>query len=157
MKRSYSDEEKARLLAVVDVSPSISQAARDTGVPESTLNDWANGKKLSDRVRELREQSKNNLARAFEDIAWRCLGSMTEDKLDKARLSELSSTAGTAVDKRQLLEGKPTGINENRNANTDESFKSFFALLQTQGLSLDEQTARAQFEAMQAADGKRVM
>jgi transposase-like protein len=120
-KRSYSNQQKAEALAIIDSARSISEAARISSIPEQTLNGWANGKHVSRGIQELREQKRENLADAFEDIAWRALGELKDRGIDQARPGELNAIAGTAIDKMRLLR-------ENRQRSSPKRGRSSSAL-----------------------------
>lgn len=63
---------------------------------------------LSQEVAELRQEKKGELAKSFEDIAWLCVTRLSKSDLLRRseRPIELSTVAGTAVDKMRLLRGE---------------------------------------------------
>jgi len=107
-RRRYTDEEKATFLAALDANDgNVKRTARDCGIPESTLRGWKKSRGTNDAVAELRPQKKGELADALEDIAWKIIG-VLPDKIDEASVRELATLLGVALDKHQLLLGKPT-------------------------------------------------
>jgi len=112
-KRSYTPEQKARALAIVDISPSVSEAAKIARIPRQTLEDWENGIKIDDRVRQLRREFKNSQADAFEEVAWRYLErSRQQDAVDKTSGYYAVKSAREAVETARLLRGESTSIVE---------------------------------------------
>jgi len=109
-KRRYSDEEKANALAALAANAgNIERTARELSIPASTLQHWANGN-VHAQVTNLRDQKKGVLAEGLEDVAWRLLEGVTPAKIAETDVRELLTAVGIAVDKMQLLRGKPTAI-----------------------------------------------
>lgn len=131
------------------------QAARDAGYAEDSAGITASQKLNKPIIQAAIRERQRGLVAALSDVAWKLVG-IIPDKMADAKLGEVTASLDKVIEKMQLLANKPTGINENRNANTDESFKSFFELLKTQGLTLDESTARQQFDAMREADKRAI-
>lgn len=114
-RRAYSDEDKAAALAVVDAQGSVNGAAKVAGVPSTTLQDWASGRNISNYVREIREQKKQELSAIFEHVARVYLDRALDDNAIIATTGkDAIMSAAIATDKNQLLSGKPTQINEAR-------------------------------------------
>lgn len=112
-RRRYSDNDRATALAALDAcAGNASEAARVTGVPRKTLEEWDAGR-VADGVAELRQEKKAELSELFEDIA-RDILQAAPKKIDDASLKDAMVAAGVAVDKMQLLKGKPTEITESR-------------------------------------------
>jgi|WetSurMetagenome_2_1015567.scaffolds.fasta_scaffold556530_2 hypothetical protein len=65
---------------------------------------------LADNTEEELQQFQSHKAAAFDAVAMRALGSITEAKLRKASAPSLMMVAGTAHDKSQVLRGLPTGM-----------------------------------------------
>lgn len=109
-KRRYSDEDRSNALAALAAnSGNISRTAEQLEIPAKTLENWAKGISHPEAAKN-GERKKQDLAVAFDEIAWRCLDNVTEEKLKKTGAVDLLKTAGIAVDKAQLLRGKPTQI-----------------------------------------------
>lgn len=107
--RIYSDKERAHALAVLDVCDGdASKASRKLKIPRRTLAEWQSGRIARVSIASVRQEEKNNLADAFEEVAWKCVTRLTKsDIIDECtRPSELSTVAGTAVDKMRLLRGE---------------------------------------------------
>lgn len=124
-RRHYSDADRAAALAVYDSTAAdakgrLTQAARQADVPRSSLQLW-----IADRDRaappEVRQEKRAELGEVWGDIAHRALGltgdalkhleSLPDEERGKAALGhlpDLNRVAGTATDKHELLDGKPT-------------------------------------------------
>jgi transposase-like protein len=114
MKRSYTDEERGNALAALAANGgNVSRTAAALGIPAKTLEHWAKGERQP-RSAQMGELKKGPLADAFEDLARQLLAGMTPAKIADANLQQLATAAGIAVDKMQLLRGKPTGVTETR-------------------------------------------
>jgi transposase-like protein len=114
MKRSYSDEERGNALAALAANGgNVNKTARQLGIPLRTLWNWATGA-CHPEAAEIGQRKKGPLADVFEGIVWQLLGSITPEKMAAATLQQLATAAGIAVDKMQLLRGKPTGVTETR-------------------------------------------
>jgi hypothetical protein len=114
-KHRYCDDDKANALAALAANGgNIARTARDLGVPRQTLQKWANGR-VPDVVLQKGQEKKRSLADKLEEVAHRLLGGV-EGKIDGAKLGELFTSIGIAVDKLMLLRNELTGINEQRQA-----------------------------------------
>lgn len=116
-RRHYSDEARAAALAVLDANGgNLTRAAREAGVPLSTLKHWQ-----SDRDRaapaELRSQKKVEAAEVYESIRDkasslidRALDLIPPETLagDARMLTAVSTVGGTADDKATRTRGEPT-------------------------------------------------
>lgn len=65
---TYSDEDKARAIVVLQVMPDQRAASRLLHIPQQTLCDWANGRWVSEKVRGMAKHFAEELSKAFEDI-----------------------------------------------------------------------------------------
>jgi len=109
-RRQYTDEEKATALAALAANGgNVKKTALEIGVPRKTLERWANGG-VHPAVAQAGHEKRLPLADVYEDIAYQCLGGLTQDKISKANAVELVKTAAIATDKMQLLRDKPTTI-----------------------------------------------
>jgi hypothetical protein len=109
-RRDYSDDERAEALAVLDANGgNLSRTAREVGVPRKTLAQWVTGRAAL-RVADLRQRKKGLLADALEDFGWQVIEALA-GRVEQGNLVQLATTLGIAVDKMQLLRGKPTSIN----------------------------------------------
>lgn len=117
-RRKYSDREKAEALAVFDACGNLTETSRSTGIPDATLSDWINNKRgvSSSDIPKLRNEKRQNLSDAFEEIALESCrvaqARLTGKQADKIAFNHLMTGAGIAVDKMQLLRGQPTMISE---------------------------------------------
>lgn len=111
-KRSYSDREKAETLAILDTNAgNLSLTSEHTGVPIKTLSDWRDNRGVNGDVADFRNEKREELSVRFEQLAHDILN-ILPSKLRDAKVSELATAAAIAVDKAQLLKGKPTTITE---------------------------------------------
>ena len=127
-RRAYSDKEVAEALAVLDLWEGDTHgAARELKIPESTLRQWAEGRSDGPLRRmetgdfaQLRQEKKESLADAFEDVAWRCVNRLRVAgqyesetdllKSEKLQAVAVATTAAIATDKMRLLRDQPTSI-----------------------------------------------
>jgi hypothetical protein len=101
-RRSYSDDERALALAVLDGNGgNCKRTARQLGIARKTLAAWARGS-FHPAVANLRHQKKRELADALEEVAY-CLLDAIPGKLASASLLELVIASGILVDKMLLL------------------------------------------------------
>lgn len=105
--RNYSDAEKAKTLATLDLcNGNLSETSRRTGVPLTTILDWRDGK-IPDDVSELRDNKRRELADRFEDLAHLYITQAT-NTFDASKGTQAITGAGIAVDKMRLLRGEST-------------------------------------------------
>jgi transposase-like protein len=117
IRRTYSDMEKARALALYDMCGNLTETANKSGIPDSTLSQWiraqthANNKNLP----KLRNEAGLSLADNFEQIAAEvasvALRKLRSKGADKIPFGQLMTGGGVAVTNSQLLRGLPTSIN----------------------------------------------
>lgn len=119
-RRIYSLEQKAAVLAVTDSCDSQRQASRVTAVADSTIDRFKEqvnkGDDRAEILEKLRSEKKEQLADAFERIAWKCCWRLRDSSLieESKNLTAISAVGGTAVDKMRLLREQPTTISESR-------------------------------------------
>lgn len=125
-KRRYSDEDRAMALAALAANGgNLKRTAREQGVPETSLRQWAKGDRHPEAV-EMSAQKKPPLADAYEDVVRRSLGHLSEAKLKRAGAVDLLKVAGIATDKMRLLRDEPTSITGHQ----DEFFRQLDRLAQ---------------------------
>lgn len=123
-RRRYSDEEKAKALALHAANSGseypIAATANALRIPDSTLESWLTGRGVSQRALEIAGEEKKTLADLYDEVA--VLSVMRQiirlkdaDSCADARLAEIAQTGGIAVDKSRLLRDLPTTITDNRN------------------------------------------
>ena len=124
-KRQYSDNDKAIALATLDANDgSIRVTAKMLRLPETTLSDWANNRGINPEVTEIRAVKKAELADKLEEVA----RALTDNILQRAQsdfsvltpLKDFAVSLGIAIDKMQVLKGKPTSINQDVSDRTNE-------------------------------------
>lgn len=109
-QKRYSDDERARAVAAVAANGgNVTKTAKELGIPQPTLDCWVRGV-VHPEVNGNSVAQKKPLAEAFGELAAKLIGCITQDKIDDAPLWEVVKSAATAVDKKQLLEGKATVI-----------------------------------------------
>lgn len=109
-RRKYSDREKAEALAVYDSCGNLTETARITGIPDSTLSVWVQGTYgLNDDIPNLREFKKLDLASKLDTIAHQCAG-LLPNKLPDSNVREIVGAMSQSIEKSQLLRGQPTSI-----------------------------------------------
>src|SRR5262245_48805488 len=111
-QRRYTDDERAAALAALAANNgNLLKTARDLGIPKSTLQQWAQGTTHPEAAVNA-EQKKGPMAERFDAFVHRVLGLTTDDDIRKASLKDRFTAAGIAVDKANLLRGKPTAISK---------------------------------------------
>jgi transposase-like protein len=109
---SYSDELKAETLAILDANNgNVRKTARQSGIPQSTIRDWRDGRGVTDSVTEIRAHKKGELSDLIRDELEAIFGAMNT-KREAANYRELATAAGILIDKMQLLDGDPTSIEQ---------------------------------------------
>lgn len=120
-QRRYSDEERANALAALAANGgNLSLTSRQLGIPRATIQAWANSTAHPEAA-ENAAPKKAELADRLDVIAHQLLDGLTEDKIKLAGAPQLMTAFGIAVDKAQLLKGKPTAINDNTHRHDDLS------------------------------------
>ncbi len=104
-KRSYTDEEKATALAMLDANDgNLSRTSRETTVPITTLKGWRDGRGTNGAVSQLRQVKKLELADLFENHI-RAGMPLAEGKIKDASYRDTMTGMGIAADKMALLRG----------------------------------------------------
>jgi hypothetical protein len=140
MKRRYSDDERASALAALDANGGdFSATARSTGVPRTTLIEWANGR-AHPAVSQIRQGKRGDLADELEGVAWKLVRAMP-GKIDKAGLQQVAVSLGISVEKMRLLRELPTNINRGEfpldlTKLTDDQLRQFREILVAGGFTL---------------------
>lgn len=119
-RRTYSDADKARALALYDLCQNLPEASRKSGIATSTLWQWITEArdKNNKNVARLRNAHGQDLATQFEEIAFETARVAKEKLLrrdaKKIPFGQLMEGASKAVQNMQLLRGQPTSIHEER-------------------------------------------
>lgn len=111
-RRSYTDADKERAIAVYITTGNLSQTSRETGVPISTLRGWL-AEQPPEKVQEARAEAQAEFVRK----AWDAVTAHVLHLQDKGVIAETSARdsatiVGILIDKIQLVTGRPTSINE---------------------------------------------
>lgn len=116
-----SDDRAAGIAALQSNGGNLRRTARETGISDATLRRWrdeTDARKdaaLDARLPEARATLSDRL-RQFVDAAL----TVAPGKLHDANLRDVFTSVGIAIDKLQLLDGKPTSIDEVRDALPDD-------------------------------------
>ena len=115
-RRDYTDHEKANALALLSIAR-VEDVAKQTGIPARTLRAWkANPPK---GAAELSHEKEASLADELRHAARALVGAIP-GKIAEAPLNHTAIALGIIFDKLQLLEGRPTSIDEVRDALSDD-------------------------------------
>jgi len=107
-RRRYSDDDRATALLALEANGgNVSRTAREMGIPKATLIDWT---KQPDRT-DIRPEKRDDLVVRLRDLQSKLLDEALK-RIDGAPLNQLMTSFGIAVDKSQLLEGRPTEIHQ---------------------------------------------
>lgn len=120
MRGSYSPSDKAAALqALADAGGNASEAARISGYNRTTILYWAGSTRVKGSFMENGKQVQRKGTSEDKDAAvkhWKKardlnMAEMADaEKVKKASLYHNTVAAGTAQDKLQILQGKPSGI-----------------------------------------------
>ena len=116
VKRVYSDQEKARALALYDLCGSLTESSRKSGISDSTLSQWILSQRCSKNtaIPKLRNEAGQSLADHFELIAFEtanvALAKLRSGSAHKIPFGQLMGGSSAAVQNMQLLRGEPTSI-----------------------------------------------
>ena len=119
---AYTSDDKAAALAALEANDgNLRRTARETGIGDATLRRWrAETDARKDAAVDARmPQARATLADRLRHFVDTALG-VAPDKLHDANLRDVMTGVGIAIDKLQLLEGKPTSIDEVRDALSDD-------------------------------------
>lgn len=113
-RRSWTDADKERAIAVYTTCGNLSKTFRETGVPISTLRGWL-AEVPAAKVQEAREEAQA----VFVKEAWRAVIAyaqhLTSDEvIKKTSAVPCATTIGILIDKIQLVTGQATAIQEQR-------------------------------------------
>jgi len=101
----YTPSEQARVLVVLaSCGGNVTETARLTQIPETTIRDWKNGGKITPDVEVHTLEQKQELANVFWKLVNKLTGGITEDKIESATLPQVSTAIGILSDKALLLE-----------------------------------------------------
>jgi len=119
-RRTYSDDEKARALALYDLCGTTTEVSRRSGIPDSTISSWIHQQRAkgNKNLPKLRNEYGQSLADQFEEIAYD-VARVAKEKLlrrdaKKIPFGQLMEGGSKAVQNMQLLRGQPTSIHEER-------------------------------------------
>lgn len=121
-RRNYTNEDRINaVLAVKANGGRIKPVADALGIPRPTLITWVKGQSHPEVAKEAEKPERRlPLADEFENIAYRCLGGLTDEKIEAMNGVDLLKTAGISVDKMRLLREQPTVITQNEYKNLSE-------------------------------------
>ncbi len=95
-------ERATAIAAVAANGGNVRRTALELGIPQATLRDWM--KREPQLEAEIRGAARV-LAEKFDVMADKLLAGVTDEKIQKANVSQLMKAAGTAIDKARVLRG----------------------------------------------------
>lgn len=110
-RRHYSDEEKAKALALLQVNGgNLSGTAKALVIPRKTLSQWAREPERAAPA-VVRQDKREEILLALESIIGRALHHLDSDEaLSEVKARDLAVILGIVIDKRNVLLGQPTSI-----------------------------------------------
>lgn len=117
MAHPYSEKDRAAALAALEANGgNLTRTAKQLGMSTSTLRRWRDHQAdpsitgpLKKATEEALPEARENIADRLRDFVHQALD-MAPGKLDEANLQQVFTAIGISVEKAQLLDGKPTGI-----------------------------------------------
>ena len=110
----YTNEQKAGALAALRANNgNISKTARMLKINTITLRSWREAAKTSPELSAKVAGKVEEISSRLDKII-HLLITEIPNKIENANLSQLTAALGTAIDKKNLLLGKPTSISESR-------------------------------------------
>lgn len=116
-RRRYGDDEKAAAVAYLYATGwkedgsgrvgALADAERKTGIPRDNLVRWATGSWGAPPNRTF-EEAREEMSERLWELAYRLLGGMTDEKIEKANLRDATISLAIALDKLALLNDVPT-------------------------------------------------
>ena len=115
MARQYTEDDKATALAALEANDgNLKRTASELNIPRATLTSWRDGKGINTEVSEKCHQKKEALSGLFEQACRVYLQhAVAKATVGKTSGKDAMTAAAIAVDKMQLLDGKPPTINQN--------------------------------------------
>lgn len=116
MKRNpkrYTEEEKATALEALNLAGgNVARAARESGIVESTLREWAQGRNVSpDVYADYVAKKKGAVSARLSALQERLIEALFDKKkIEAARYGEISTAFGIVTDKLRLIDERPTEI-----------------------------------------------
>lgn len=123
MAHPYAERDRAAALAALEANGgNLSRTATQLGMSTSTLRRWRNHQADPAITGPIKNATEKELPAARANIADRLRDFIHEaldiapGKLDEANLQHIFTAIGISVDKSQLLDGKPTGIEKHEHS-----------------------------------------
>jgi transposase-like protein len=127
-KRHYSDEDKATALTAISADKgNLSKTARELGIPVRTLSHWFHGRGIHKPELEMSDNHKEPLSDKLEALAYRLVDSL-DKKLPSASAREIAIAIGIAIDKMQVLRGRPNEITHETSSLESVQSRACYAL-----------------------------
>ena len=127
MAHPYSEHDRAAALAALETNEgNLTRTAKQLGMSTSTLRRWRDHQADPTITGPLKKATEAALPQARAKIADRLRDFIHEaldiapGKLDEANLQHIFTAIGISVDKSQLLDGKPTGIEKHEHSERTE-------------------------------------
>jgi len=115
---AYTNDDQAATLAVLaSNNGNLARTSRETGIARDTIKRWRDEEspQKNASVDKRMPEARATLAERLRDFVDAAL-TVAPGKLHDANLRDVFTSVGIAIDKLQLLEGKPTSIDEVRDA-----------------------------------------
>ena len=125
-RRRYSDREKAAAQALFDATGNLTEVAKATGIPDSTLCDSIKGNRCATNpdiplMRRGYDLGPLDLAARLDEISDLAIGEVAgrlsnSKEVKNVPLPHLLKAAEVSIDKSQLLRGQPSQITQHVNS-----------------------------------------
>lgn len=137
-KQSYNDQEKATALLFLETNDgNIVRTSKQTGVPQQTLRQWRDGLHVNTAIAEIKEIKREEMHLRMEETMHLLIDAIP-GKIEDAKLSEVSLALAQITDKRQLLTGNATSINETRPGSVEERDAKLMEIVRQGHLRLEK-------------------
>jgi DNA-binding transcriptional MerR regulator len=127
---TYDREFRAKVLLRYHESGNLKGTAREFGVPPSTLRTWSKQQleKPDLAIEKAKEAFDERLVQDAEEIADTAIRRLKTQlqRESNPKIRDLLAVWTTALDKRAVAQGRPTSINENRNALDRDEIRGVF-------------------------------
>lgn len=128
MAHPYSETDRAVALAALEANGgNLTRTAKQLGMSIHTLRRWRNQHAdplntapLKNATSDILPAARANIADRLRDFIHQALD-IAPGKLDEANLQHVFTAIGISVEKAQLLDGKPTGIEKHEHQSVEVS------------------------------------
>lgn len=113
--RKYTDREKAQALSVLAANrDNVTKTSRELGIARKTLESWFKGTKgVSGITPQLQKETDQKVIDSLqESIDLYLEAAKSPAKIEKASLKDVNLSLAINIDKKQLLQNRPTAITQ---------------------------------------------